>query len=632
MFGRIGDCAVVESGRGQRFRINDRKKKMIGLFKAGNSITDCLAEIGAHRTTYDRWRSQDPLFAAQMDEIRLGVSDGRLPVPDFETFCRDYLEQPLFWHQLQWADILNGDEPRLLHPSEVYEPGDPQYILVNTPPEHAKTMTLSICYVTWRVCKDPNIKVMLVSKTQDMAKEFLYAIKTRLTHPKYTRLQLAFGPVGGWKADSTVWSADQIYLGSERDSGEKDPTIQAVGIGGHIYGSRSDLILVDDGVVLSNAADYEKQLRWIQQEVITRLGPYGRLCVVGTRVDATDLYRELMNPDRYPSGQSPWTYFAQPAVLAYASDPKDWVTLWPRSHRPWDGSKDKPDKDGLYPRWDGQHLSRRRNILNPRTWALAYMQASVEEDATFDAAKVRACVNGMRKPGKLDGRLPNHRAKGMDGLYVIGSMDPAMVGDTAVLVYAVDRHERKRYILDGRLRTGASPRWIRDVIKELTDTYGIHEWRIERNSFQAFLTQDQELNEWLANMGVRLTEHTTGKNKWDPSFGIASMSSLFDFGLIELPGPKWCEPARQLMEQLITWSPETKGKTDMVLALWFAEIRAREVCKATPIDAAGGGGFMPNRYLSKRGKARQVVVNLNDLAIGRQMERQLPAGEVTYAS
>ncbi len=62
-----------------------------------------------------------------------------------------------------------------------------------------------------------------------MARKFLSAIKTRLSHPNWTKLQVSFGPNGGYKADSPTWSADMIYLGAGRDSGEKDPTVQAVG-------------------------------------------------------------------------------------------------------------------------------------------------------------------------------------------------------------------------------------------------------------------------------------------------------------------------------------------------------------------------------------------------------------------
>ena len=58
-------------------------------------------------------------------------------------------------------------------------------LLVNVPPNHAKSMTITINYVTYRIAKDPNINVLIVSKTQEQAKKFLYAIKQRLTHPRY---------------------------------------------------------------------------------------------------------------------------------------------------------------------------------------------------------------------------------------------------------------------------------------------------------------------------------------------------------------------------------------------------------------------------------------------------------------
>lgn len=594
------------------------KAAFLERIRLGASVPEALAAAGRTETTYDNWRKNDPGFVAAVAAARKQVRSAK-PASrglDFAEFCDRFLKQPLFRHQLQWADVLESREPRELHPSQTYEAGDPNFVLVNTPPEHAKTATLSINYVTYRLCLDPNVRIILCSKTAERAKEFLYAVKTRLTHPSFEALQEAFGPPGGWREDAAVWTADRIYLGSERDSGEKDPTVQAIGIGGQIYGARSDLIIIDDGIVLSNAHQFETQLRWIQQEVVTRLGPTGRLLIVGTRVDATDLYRVLRQPDRYPDGRSPWTYLSQPAVLEFDNDPAKWVTLWPRAQAAWAANARKGD-DGLFPRWDGPHLARRRGMLNPRTWALAYMQADVEEDAVFPAAKVRAAVNGARMPGVMRPGLRGSRPEGMAGLYVLASMDPAMVGDTAVIVYGVDRQTRKRYVLDARLRTSATPAWIKETIQDVTNKYGVAEWRIEANAFQSFLTQDAELQSWLASAGVRLSEHVTGRNKWDSGFGVASMAVIFEQGLVELPSTASHEPTKQLIDQLVTWSPETKAKTDMVMALWFAEIRAREIC-AESLLGEGVRGFQANRFLSKRRRAQQQVINLNDLAAARQ--------------
>jgi hypothetical protein len=544
------------------------KQKVIELVSKGKKIDDALAIVGRARSTYNLWRGNDAAFAHQMDLVRRGAgAQEDRPAIGFAEFSEKYLGQRMFWHQLQWLDLLEGRTPRDLHRNETYEPGDPSFLLLNTPPEHSKSQCISINYVTYRIVTDPNVRVIVVSKTKNMAQQFMYSVKQRLTSPRYSELQMAYAPPGGWKDDAQVWAADQVYLGSERDSGEKDPTLQAIGLGGQIYGARSDLIVVDDAVVLSNANEYEKQLRWLQQEVLTRIGPTGRLLVVGTRVDNVDLYRELRDPDRYPSGKSPWTYLAQPAVLEFADDPQDWLTLWPRADVPWQGVIEPPDEDGLYPRWSGLHLHRRRGMLAPKTWSMAYMQADTADDSIFDAASVRKCVNGRRQPGIMSADAVGHRPLGMEGLYVIGGLDPAMVGDTGIIVYAVDRHTKMRYVLHAKANPRSTPAWIREQIKTLTEAYGIHEWRVEKNAFQQFLTRDEEINRWLAERGVRLHEHHTGNNKLDPSFGVASMSTLFDFGLIELPATHQVESCKQLVEQLITWSPETKGKTDLVMSV-----------------------------------------------------------------
>lgn len=597
----------------------DAQEVFLDRLRKGDTVTNALLAIGRSETTLRMWKEEDPKFRSKcegvMEAARRG---GPKPVPDFPEFCEKYLGQPLYWHQLQWFDILEGREPRDLHPSQVYEKGDPRFILINTPPEHAKTMTLSTNYATWRIIKDPNIRIMWASKTQEMAKQMIWAVKQRLTHPQYEQLQLDFGPPGGWRDTADIWAADKVYLSPDiRTSQEKDPTMRAVGIGGQVYGARVDLVFVDDAVVLSNAHEYEKQIRWLQQEVLTRGHPMSILAVIGTRVDPIDLYAELRNVERYPSGQSPWTYLSQPAVLEFADDQKDWVTLWPRAQEPWQGSLDTQGTDGLYPRWDGNYLKRRRELLAPKTWALAYMQASIAEDAVFPAQVVQSCVNGRRQPGPMVPGAVGHRPNGMDGLYVIGGLDPAMVGDTGVVVMGVDRVTKKRFVLKVLKQPRATPRWIRETIKQLTEDFKIHEWRIEKNGFQAFLSQDPELQEHLGALGVRISEHWTGKNKFDVDFGVASMAVAFESGFIELPATHVVEACKALVEQLITWAPETKNKTDLVMALWFCEIRAREIVNAN-IAAKGQQYHMQSRWQSRRRQGQQVVVNLNDLAIAKR--------------
>jgi hypothetical protein len=284
-----------------------------------------------------------------------------------------------------------------------------------------------------------------------------------------------------------------IYLSDDiRDptAAGKDPSVQALGIRGQIYGSRADLIVIDDAIDHTNAHEFTKQIDWIQSQVLSRVGNSGRVIVVGTRIAAVDLYSELQRPEHYPDEESPWTYFAQPAVLEFDDDPAKWLTLWPKSNLPEGGAKGhraEPGEDGLYPKWDGEALNKRRSRMLPRNWSMIYMQQHVPEDAIFPQEAVNGCINGQRIAGVLVPGQPGGRVEGMAGLYVVAGLDPAMVGNTAAVVMGVDRITRKRWVLDvfnGR----TTPDDIRDLMKNWTARYGVVEWRVEKNAFQIMLT------------------------------------------------------------------------------------------------------------------------------------------------
>jgi hypothetical protein len=618
-----------------RSQLSAAQAKVAILEGMARGLTVEMACKAASRTikSHENYRANDKDYARQVDQIRAARkaakdrgNDETAATLGFEEWRLRYLGQKTYPHQRVWIDVLEGREPADLHESMTYEPGDQARVLVNVPPNHGKTMTMTIEYVTYRIAINPNIKVIVVSKTQTMAKDFLYAIKQRLTSHRWAELQAAYGGTEGFRGKEASWAADRIYLSDElRDSGEKDPTVQAIGMGGQIYGARADLIIVDDAVVLSNAGEYEKQMRWLTQEVASRLpGGGGRLLVIGTRVAPVDLYSELRNPERYVSGKSPWTYLACPAVLEFAEDPADWKTLWPKAGVPWEGETAEPDEDGDYPRWDGPHLNRVRDQVPAQQWALVYLQQEVSEDSVFHPKCVMGSVQGNRRAGPLKAGAWGHPRNGMEGQYVIAAMDPAMTGDTFALVGGVDRTTSKRYIMNAWCQSSPTPAWIRDLIKNVTDEYGVNEWVIEQNAFQLFLTHDEEIQAYLRNRGVKLTGHYTGRNKQDPDFGVASLAPLFGSlqrmhdgsgradhqgdNLIELPRIDGSYGMKTLVEELITWQPGKLGKQlrmDGPMALWFWELRAREVLG---VARRRTSQFLDNPYLSQGDKKSRVVI------------------------
>ena len=602
---------------------------VIAQVKQGHSLADALTAAERSMSWYEAQRRDDAAFKAAIDTVRqsLAVSSsttGRKILPEFPEFSAEHFGQRLFPHHLKMLDVIQGRTPTDLHPSMIYEPGSmgSRRVLITLPPNHAKT-TLMINYVTYRLLEDPNISIILVSRTRDMAAKLLYAVKNRLTHPRYARMQAMYGPPDGFKAASEMWTQSRIYLGSDsRDSGEKDPSVEALGIGSQVYGARASLVILDDTVTLGNATEWEKQDDWLRQEISTRLGPGGQIIIVGTRVAPMDLYRHLRDPEGYTEGSVPWTYLAMPAVLEYGNTDEETKTLWPVGDAPFveDDLPIGQDEDGndLYERWSPARLSRIRNEVGPRRWSLVYQNSDIADDATFDALCVRACQENARRPGPLEDR---------DGWHVLVGVDPAIAGQAGLVVYAVHRATGQRKVLDVRSLIAPSPGRLRDEIKELVTLHDPQEVIVEVNAYQGAIVKDEDLSQYLATRGIVLRPQQTGREKLDPDFGVASMSSLFGTrttgtvgdpsrhnkdNLITLPRSDGYQGVKLLVEELVAWNPETpvkRRKQDLVMAMWFCEIRARELVIRP--GQSNSYHVRRNSFLSQRDKGRQMVIDLN---------------------
>jgi hypothetical protein len=597
----------------------EAREAILNGIRSGLEPKNSALAAGVKVQRYQDWLWRDKEFAEQVEKALAEgkvvnqeiMGDGNI---SFSEFSRIFLESEVFPHHQDWIDVLEGNEPSWVHDSMIYEPASRKRLLVNVPPEHAKSSVITVNYALYRICMNPSIKIAIVSQTQKRAKEFLFAIKQRLTEPRWAKLQQVYGPAEGWRTTADQWTQDQIYL--KRDSEAKDPTVQALGAGQQIYGTRADLIILDDIVSTTNAHEWEKQLEWIQKMVITRLGA-GSLIIVGTRVAANDLYKELRNEKHWTSGKSPFTYLAMPAVLEFHDKPSEWVTLWPRADRPWDGVEEEPDSEGYYTKWDGPTLYERRGEVSANTWALVYQQQDVEEDAIFPAAAVSGSVNRARKTGPLNPKAPGH-PQGGEWVNIMG-LDPAMSGKTAAIMYSYDRLTGNRLVLDAHNMGEPTPQKIRGLIENWVTLYQPMEIRIEINAFQKAFSLDEDLRNWLGSRGCQLREHFTGRNKWDVGFGVAAMSALFGTvregkhqqdNLLGLPSHENNEHVKALINQLITWKSDTKGPTDLVMALWFCEIRAQELVRQGMYQQT----HMSNRWATRKNHQSQNVVNLDDYA------------------
>lgn len=578
----------------------EAQEQVLTHLARGLKVEDAMAKVGRQRKTYENWRAaKDSDFAARADAARDRFKRGGDAAKEeglkdltFAEWRKRFLRRETYPHMQNLVDVLEGREPSWLHPSMDWHPASPHRAVVNIPPFHAKSQTITVDWVLYKLCMNPNLRFIIVSKKQTFAAKFLWQIKNRMESPLFAELQAAYGPdpERGFKGD--VWSATQIYVAG-RDSDEKDPNVEAVGMGGQIYGSRADYIILDDCIVKGNAQQFENQIDWIQAEVESRVKG-GMIALVGTRLNTQDLYSEIIRGDRYLSGRSPWSYLRMPMVLEYKERPDEWVTLWPRTHTPLE--QDDPTlvqgDDGMYPAWDGKAAHEKQQGNPPKTWETVYQQRSGGAETIFHPACVWGSVQGRRKPGPLRAGAVGHPPNGAEGMRIYGSIDPAGTGQAFILIYAVDRSTRKRYVLNAFTGDRTRPSWYLEKMRALTPEYRIDEWVIEQNAYASWLIHDEGIRDWSNSHGIKITPHFTGRNKQDPDYGVASMSGLFGglrvkengdeihdgTNLIELPDPGKGPGVQALIEQLLVWEPGVSGaklRQDGPMSLWFAELRAR---------------------------------------------------------
>ena len=279
------------------------------------------------------------------------------------------------------------------------------------------------------------------------------------------------------------------------------------------------------------------------------------------------------------------------------------------------GEMAEPDEQGLYPKWDGKRLTKKRARMQPRTWAMVYQQEQVNTQAIFTAEMVHGALNGARFAGRMPKNVPAVRdGRGGDGLVYVMGVDPATSGHTAAVVLGLDVSTQKRYVVDVFNKPGITPAQMREMICGFIDTYGLSEVRIEKNGFQGFLVHDTELNNYAASRGVLIRPHFTGNNKHDTDFGVASMTALFAGWedkqcMVELPSTMGSEEMKSFIEQLSVWAPDApkSQKTDIVMAFWFAELACRD-----RVVTWTGGTHRKNEFLTPWDLRQQRSFSLLD--------------------
>lgn len=165
------------------------------------------------------------------------------------------------------------------------------------PRGHGKSTVCNVAYALWKIIRDPNVRILIASKTARQAILFLAEIRKHLVHN--WRLRYAFGDLVGREEE---WKDIQIRVRRTRIM--KEPTITTIGIGGSLPSWHFDVIILDDPHDLTNSrtpGQRENVWRWFEETLLPTLEPEGELHLIGTRWDPDDLFGRLISrvPDQY---------------------------------------------------------------------------------------------------------------------------------------------------------------------------------------------------------------------------------------------------------------------------------------------------------------------------------------------
>lgn len=510
---------------------------------------------------YPEWREEAEGIVAS--EGGAGVWEyPDLSAMSFADFCERYGGFRLADHQHRISDALLDPYARL--------------VLILGHPESGKSTLVSLWYVLYRLAQDPDIRIALVSKSGSKAQDLLTRVKRYLTEDHlYDDVEgNLIAEFNGWKPahGEMEWSSDQIYV-RHRKSGERDPTIQALGIGKQIYGARLDLLILDDSLVLDNQITELQRERidsWFTNEARSR-AQRGQTVVNGTRLFPFDLYGQwkkswadnrLFRGVYIPAIHDEWT----------EDEHVNWPEYWTLDG--YDLEEEMPDGEMAVTGYQPGMRDIRAEIMarDPSRWRLVYQQEDVEEsENVFRQEHIEAAfeLGAHRRIGQV---MPNE-------ILILG-VDPATSGRAAAVLMALDPETRVRTVVDIYVGSQLGAVGVRNkLMYQFWDRYDeqkVAATVIETN-FAPTLLGDENFLQRAEAAGTRIVNHKTvgrGKkrgSKWDEEYGIGAMAPLFSSGLIAFPsgGPDDRTRLQPLVDDMLVF-PYAEAAQDAIMALWIA--------------------------------------------------------------
>jgi len=439
-----------------------------------------------------------------------GALDAYRDLRDFAEYCFDFKNTD--FHE-DWYNTIQD---------ETVKSG-----LIIAPRNSAKSTCWGGVSPLWLMGKNPDLRILSISRTSTRAKDNLRFI--RLNSESNDKVQEVFpyekvnGRVFGLKP-SSPWGEEQLTFENNRHDGK--PSIYAVGLEGSISGVRADVIIVDDLIDQNNVmteTQRTKVMEFWNTVVIPTLNPGGRIFIVGTRYHARDFYSEIADDKMYASHK--WEFPA--------------ITLYPKGHKK-EGEfilDDNGNQISYWPeRWSIDELLKMKERMGTLAFNSQYQcDPSGYAGTVFDVDHLQY-YDPIRD-------LPSI----WKDLSFIMSVDPNITDspdsdNTAVVTAAIDHKRGNIYILDiyaKPLDFVGQVSLIKSYGSRLQVSVGDHrfesEIRISKIGVEAVAYQ-RSLQQTGYLMGLPVVEVKQGNR--DKNVRIVGLQPHFENGRIRFPNPK----------------------------------------------------------------------------------------------
>jgi hypothetical protein len=427
------------------------------------------------------------------------------------------------------------------------------------PREHAKTTQIAIGRTLWRLGRNPDLRIKIISSNDDEATKRVQAIgehieRNRRVHEVFPDLR---------PAERQNWTKHSITV--QREVITPEPSVEAYGVLATGSGARADEIIFDDPVDFRNAilnpGSRKAVIGAVEDVWLNLLTPEGRVVYIATPWHNADLTAKLKGERK-----KTWAFFER-------FIDKDYTPLWPE-------------------KWPRDILRRHEERIGKRAFARGFFGIPLsDEDAVFNLALIG---EGRSSPGKV--RDYSLAVKDVDPSFLrflgadLGISKSEDAKYTAIWVVAYDQGRNEIIPLEVVHGRYSSPETARKVVA-LYKTHRFTLGMIENNAYQ------NALLEWIRTLkdapaGMPLQGFCTGAQKADLLLGVPGLAAEMDAWGWRFPlgGHDDCEcPMCGALGEFLEYPV---GKyTDNVMAAWLAREAVRSYTRSGyALPAAGDKG------------------------------------------